>query len=80
MRPASWRIFPSVFLTLADEWGLISVVGECRWEQLKYALRRPSAVIEGTVSRRDNTLNAMAERAWPLSLPFDDRHRRRDWW
>ena len=32
-------------------------------------------VIEGTVSRRDNTLNVMAERAWPLSLPFDDRRR-----
>ena len=70
----------AVFLTLEDEWGLIPVtVWEGRWERLKHALRRPLVVIEGTVSRRDNTLNVMAERAWPLSLAFDDRHRRQDW-
>ena len=70
----------AVFLTLEDEWGLIPIaVWEGRWERLKHALRRPLVMIEGTVSRRDNTLNVMAERAWPLSLPFDDRHRRQDW-
>ena len=69
-----------MFLTLEDEWGLIPVaVWEGCWERLKHALRRPLVVIEGTVSRRDNTLNVMAERAWPLSLAFDDRHRRQDW-
>ena len=36
-------------------------------------------MIEGTVFRRDNTFNALAEQAWPLSVPFDDRHRCQDW-
>ena len=70
----------AVFLTLEYEWGLIPIaVWEGRWERLKHALRRPLVVIEGIVSRRDNTLNVMAERAWPLSVSFDDRHRRQDW-
>ena len=50
-----------------------------RWERLKHALRRPLVIIEGTVSRRDNTLNVMAEQAWLLLVPFDDRHRRLYW-
>ena len=54
-------------------------IWEGRWERLKHALRRPLVVIEGTVSHRYNTLNVMAERAWPLSVSFDDRHHRRDW-
>ena len=54
-------------------------VWEGRWEPLKHALRRPLVVIEGTVSRRDHTRNVMAEQAWPLPLPFDDRHCRQDW-
>ena len=70
IRPAAWRISHGVFLTLEDEWGLIPVVWEGRWDQLKHALLRPLVVIDGTVSRRDNTLNVMAERAWPLSVPF----------
>ena len=37
-------------------------------EQMRYALRRPLAVIEGTVSRQNNTLNVMVERAWPLPV------------
>ncbi len=70
----------AVFLTLEDEWSLIPIaVWEGRWDRLKYALRRRLVVIEDTVSRRDNTLNVMAERAWPLSVPFDYRHRRQDW-
>ena len=70
----------AMFLTLEDEWGLVPIaVWEGRWERLKHALRRPLVVVEGTVSHRDNTLNVMAERAWPLSVPFDDRHHRRDW-
>ena len=70
----------AVFLTLEDEWGLIPIaVCEGRWERLKHALRRPLVAIEGTVSRRDSTLNVMAERAWPLSLPFDVHRRRQDW-
>ena len=54
-------------------------IREGRREQMKRALRRPLVVIEGTVSRRDNTLNVMADQAWPLSVSFDDRHRRQDW-
>ena len=69
----------AVLLTLEDEWGLIPVaVWEGRWERLKHALRRPLLVIEGAVSRRDNTLNVMAEQARPLSVSFDDRRRRQD--
>ena len=54
-------------------------VWEGRRERLKHALPRPLVVIEGTVSRRDNILNVMTERAWPLSVSFDDPHRRQEW-
>ena len=70
----------AVFLTLEDEWGLIPIaVWEGRWERLKHALRRPLVVVGGEVSRRDGTLNVVAERAWPLGLRFDDNRSRPDW-
>ena len=69
----------AVFLSLEDECGLIPIAAwEGRWDRLKHTLRRPLVVIEGAVPRRDNTFNVMAEQAWPLSVTFDDRHRR-DW-
>ena len=75
-RPLAKAVFP----TLEREWGLIPVaVWQARWERLKHVLHRPLVVIEGTISRRDNTLKVMARRAWPLSLAFDDRHRWQDW-
>ena len=70
----------AVFLTTEGEWELILIaVWEGRWEQLKHALSRLLVFIDGTVSRRDNTLNMMAERAWPLSAYFEDRDHRQDW-
>ena len=56
----------AVFLTLEDEHGMIPVVWERRWPQLRQALRQPLAVVQGEVSRRDGTVNVVAERAWPL--------------
>ena len=70
----------AVFLTLEDEFGLISLaVWPAQWERLKGALRRSLVVVEGTVSRRDDTLNVAVHQAWPLAVDLDDRRGRRDW-
>ncbi len=70
----------AVFLTLEDEYGLIPLaVWPAQWERLKGALRRSLVVVEGRVSRRDDTLNVAVHQAWPLSLDLDYRHGRRDW-
>ena len=69
----------AVFLTLEDEYGLMPLaVWPAHWERLKGALRYSLMVVEGTVSRRDDTLNVAVQQAWPLSLDLDDRHSRRD--
>ena len=69
----------AVFLTLEDECGLAGVVvWESRWPLLREALRRSLVVIEGIVSRRDGTLNVVAERAWPLGR-LDGVEGRLDW-
>ena len=70
----------AVFLTLEDEFGLIPLaVWPAQWERLKSVLRRPLVVVEGQVSRRDDTLNVSVQRAWPLPIDVDDRRTRRDW-
>ncbi len=70
----------AVFLTLEDEFGLIPLaVWPAQWERLKGALRRSLIVVEGQVSRRDDTLNVAVQKAWPLALDLDYRHGRRDW-
>ena len=70
----------AVFLTLEDEFGLIPLaVWPAQWERLKGALRRSLVVVEGQVSRRDDTLNVAVQNAWPLALDLDYRHGRRDW-
>ena len=70
----------AVLLTLGDEYGLIPLaVWPAQWERLKGALRRSLVVVEGAVSRRDDTLNVAVQKAWPLSLDLDDRRGRRDW-
>ena len=70
----------AVFLTLEDEYGLIPLaVWPAQWERLKGALRRSIIVVEGTVSRRDDTLNVAVQDAWPLALDLDHRHGRADW-
>ena len=70
----------AVFLTLEDEFGLIPLaVWPVQWERLKGVLRRSLIVVEGQVSRRDDTLNVAVERAWPLALDLNNRHGRKDW-
>ena len=70
----------AVFLTLEDEYGLIPLaVWPAQWERLKGALRRSLVVVEGRVSRRDDTLNVAVQTAWPLALDIDYRHGWRDW-
>ena len=62
----------AVFLTLEDEFGLIPLaVWPAQWERLKGALRRSLVVVEGEVSRRDDTLNVVVQQAWPLALLLD---------
>lgn len=70
----------AVFLTLEDEFGLMPLaVWPAQWERLKGALRRSLVVVEGQVSRRDDTLNVAVQMAWPLALDLDYRHGQRDW-
>ena len=70
----------AVFLTLEDEFGLVPLaVWPAEWERLKGALRHTLVVVEGTVSRRDDTLNVVAKKAWPLSVNLDNIRRRPDW-
>ena len=70
----------AVFLTLEDEYGLMPLaVWPAQWNRLKGALRRSLVVVEGQVSRRDDTLNVAVQRAWPLALDLDYRHGRQDW-
>ena len=70
----------AVFLTLEDEFGLIPLaVWPAEWERLKGALRHTLVVVEGSVSRRDDTLNVVAKKAWPLSVNLDNIRRRPDW-
>ena len=70
----------AVFLTLEDEFGLIPLaVWPLEWERLKGVLRHTLVVVEGTVSRRDDTLNVMAQKAWPLSVNLDHIRSRPDW-
>lgn len=70
----------AVFLTLEDEFGLIPLaVWPAEWERLKDALRHTLVVVEGTVSRRDDTLNVVAKKAWPLKVNLDGMRRRQDW-
>ena len=62
------------FLTLEDEYGLIPLaVWPAQRERLKSALRRSIIVVEGQVSRRDDTLNLAVQNAWPLVLDLDYR-------
>ncbi len=59
----------AVFLTLEDEFGLIPLaVWPAQWERLKGVLRCSMVVVEGQVSRRDDTLNVAVQKAWPLDL------------
>ena len=70
----------AVFLTLEDEFGLIPLaVWPAEWERLKGALRHTLVVVEGAVSRRDDTLNVVAKKAWPLSVNLDNIRSRPDW-
>lgn len=70
----------AVFLTLEDEFGLIPLaVWPAEWERLKGALRHTLVVVEGSVSRRDDTLNVVAKKAWPLSVNLDNIRSRPDW-
>lgn len=60
----------AVFMTLEDEWGLIPVtVWPDVWQAYKQVLKQPLVVIQGEVSRIDNTMNIATHRAWELKLP-----------
>ena len=67
----------AVFLTLEDEWGLSpSPSGKAAGSGSNTPCGGPLVVIEAR-SCRDHTLTAMGERAWPQSVPLDDRQSRR---
>ena len=60
----------AVFMTLEDEWGLIPVaVWPDVWKQYKQELKQQLVVIQGEVSRLDNTMNISTHCAWALKIP-----------
>ena len=49
--------------------------GRVAWERRKGVLRSALVRIEGEVSRRDDTLNVVADLTWSLAIAVDDWHR-----
>jgi len=56
------------FLLLEDEHGLVNVVVyPARYEEQRHVVRgEPLLLVEGTLQLRDNTINLIAHRLWPL--------------
>ena len=70
----------AVFMTLEDETGLIPLaVWPAEWERLKGALGHRLVLVEGQVSRRDDTLNITVQGAWPLGWPASSLPEPRSW-
>ena len=70
----------AVFMTLEDETGLIPLaVWPAEWERLKGALGHRLVLVEGQVSRRDDTLNITVQGAWPLGWPSSSLPEPRSW-
>ena len=70
----------AVFMTLEDETGLIPLaVWPAEWERLKGALGHRLVMVEGEISRRDNTLNIAVHGAWPLGWPSSSLPEPRSW-
>ena len=70
----------AVFMTLEDETGLIPLaVWPAEWERLKGALGHRLVLVEGEISRRDNTLNIAVYGAWPLGWPSSSLPEPRSW-
>ena len=70
----------AVFMTLEDETGLIPLaVWPAEWERLKGALGHRLVLVEGAVSRRDDTLNIAVQGAWALGWPASSLPEPRSW-
>ena len=70
----------AVFMTLEDETGLIPLaVWPAEWERLKGALGHRLVLVEGEVSRRDDTLNIAVQGAWSLGWPASSLPEPRSW-
>ena len=73
------EISGAVKRTLEDEFGLIPlIVWQDTWKELKEEMRAPFLLIEGTVSRRERTLNIVVKRAHALGLSLHEMPSR-DW-
>ena len=70
----------AVFMTLEDETGLIPLaVWPAEWKRLKGALGHRLVLVEGEISRRDDTLNIAVYGAWPLGWPSSSLSEPRSW-
>ena len=57
-----------VFMTLEDEHGMIPLaIPPDTWANYRDVLRMPIIVAEGSVSRKNDTMNIMVRQAWPIT-------------
>ncbi len=63
-----------VFMTLEDEFGMIPLaIPPATWTNYRDVLRMPIVIAEGTVSRKNDTMNIMVHEAWPLTPSYTPR-------
>ena len=68
-----------VFMTLEDEHGMIPLaIPPDTWANYRDVLRMPIIVAEGSVSRKNDTMNIMVHQAWPLVPAYTPRADVRD--
>lgn len=62
-----WPLGKAVFVTLEDEYGHIPLIlWPAVYERYGHVFKEPLVVVQGTVSRRDETMNIVVESARPL--------------
>ena len=68
-----------VFMTLEDEFGMIPLaIPPQTWANYRDELRMPIVVAQGTISRKNDTMNIMVHQAWPLTPTYTPRADVRD--
>ena len=68
-----------VFMTLEDEFGMIPLaIPPQTWANYRDELRMPIIAAQGTISRKNDTMNIMVHQAWPLTPTYTPRADVRD--
>jgi error-prone DNA polymerase len=69
-RPLQHPLAEAYFLSLEDEFGFIPlIVWPSTYEEYKRELREPFMLVEGTISRREGTLNIVVQKVTIPKIP-----------